>query len=216
MLKLAHLKPLAIGNVRAIHQHPQQADLLIKTIRAEALARRWDAPGRWLKRLPRARHYSGFVRELKEYIAIQARSPGGIPPIARMTGIVETDLGLGLVSEKVIAPDGAIAASLHTLYLRHGGATEWTDAALDRLLADLLRYNVIVGDLHPGNIVYGSDSRGGPPRLVLIDGFGEKNILPRNSMSRWFNRHNTLRLFRRLRKVLMRPTATWGPPVRDA
>ena len=75
MLKLAHLQPLAIGNVRAIYQHPLQADLLIKIVRAEAIARRWDAPGRWLKRLPRARHYGGFVRELKEYICIQARSP---------------------------------------------------------------------------------------------------------------------------------------------
>lgn len=216
MLKLAHLKPLAIGNVRAIHQHPQEADLLIKTIRAEALVRRWDAPGRWLKRLPRVRHYSSFVRELKEYIAVRARSPQGIPPIARMTGIVETDLGLGLVSEKVVAPDGGIAQSLHTIYLRNGGATGWTDTALDCLLAELLRYNVIVGDLHPGNIVYGSDSRGGPPQLVLIDGFGEKNILPRNSISRWLNSRNTRRLFRRLRKVLMRPTATWGPPAREA
>jgi PhoP regulatory network protein YrbL len=51
---------------------------------------------------------------------------------------------------------------------------------------------------------------------VLIDGFGEKNILPRNSISRWLNSRNTRRLFRRLRKVLMRPTATWGPPAREA
>jgi hypothetical protein len=215
MLKLAHLQPLAIGNVRAIYQHPLHADLLIKIVRAEAIARRWDAPGRWLKRLPRARHYIGFVRELKEYICIQARSPHGAAPIARMTGIVETDLGLGLVCEKVVAPDGSMAPSLHSIYLRNGGATEWTDAALQNFLNELLRYHVIVGDLHPGNIIYGSDSRGGP-HLLLVDGFGEKNVVPRNSMSRWLNRRNTLRLFRRLRRDLARPTSSWGPPVRDA
>ena len=38
MLKLAHQQPLAIGNVRAIYQHPLQADLLIKIVRAEAIA----------------------------------------------------------------------------------------------------------------------------------------------------------------------------------
>jgi hypothetical protein len=216
MLNLAQLTPLAIGNVRAIYQHPQHADLLIKVIRAEAIARRWDAPGQWLKRLPRARHYSGFVRELKEYIAIQARYPQGVPPLARMTGIVETDLGLGLVCEKVVAPDGSMAPSLHAIYLRNGGASDWTDAALENLLADLLRYNVIVGDLHAGNIVFGSDSRGGERHLVLVDGFGEKNVLPRNSMSRWLNQRNTRRLYRRLRKILTRPTATWGGTVRDA
>lgn len=214
MLKLADLKPLVTGNVRAIYQHPLHADLLIKIVRAEAIARRWDAPGRWLKRLPRVRHYSGFLRELKEYIAIQARSPHGAAPIARMTGIVETDLGLGLVCEKVVAPDGAMAPSLHSIYLSNGGATAATDMALEQLLAELLRYNVIVGDLHPGNIAYGSDSRGGP-HLILVDGFGEKHVVPRNSMSRWLNRHNTRRLFRRLRKDLSRPTSSWGPPLRD-
>jgi hypothetical protein len=210
MLTLTHLQPLATGNIRAIYQHPLHADLLVKTIRAEAIARRWDAPGRWIKRMPRARHYVGFVRELKEYIALQARAPHGSPPIARITGIVETDLGLGLVCEKVVTPDGSLAPSLHAIYRRNGGASEWTDVALDRLLEELLRDNVIVGDLHAGNIVYGSDSRGGP-RLVLIDGFGEKNVLPRNSMSRWLNRHNTLRLFRRMRHILTRPVSTWGP-----
>ena len=186
---------MAVGNHRAVYQHPQHADLLIKVIPAAAIAQRWDAPGRWLKRLPRARQYSGFVRELKEYIAIQARAPQGAAPIARMTGIVETDLGLGLVCEKVIAADSSLAPSLHAIYLRNSGAAARTDGALDRLLAELLRYNVIVGDLHPGNIVYGSDSRGGP-HLLLIDGFGEKHVLPGNSMNRWLNRRNTLRLYR--------------------
>jgi len=57
---------------------------------------------------------------------------------------------------------------------------------------------VIVGDMHAWNIVYGSDSRGGP-RLILIDGFGEKNIIPMASMSRRFNARNTARLYRRMR-----------------
>lgn len=215
MLSLANQPPLAIGNLRAIHQHPQHADWLIKTLRPEAVARRFEAPGRWLKRLPRARQYTGFVRELKEYAALVARAPqGGIAPVARILGIVETDLGLGLVSEKIVDADGALAPSLHAIYRRNGGATEWTDAALDTLLEELLRFNVIVGDLHASNIVHGRDSRGGAPRLLLVDGFGEKNFVPLNSMSRWLNQRNTRRVYRRLRKILMRPVASWGPPVR--
>jgi hypothetical protein len=214
MLVLANQQPLAIGNLRAVYQHPQHADLLIKTLRPEAVARRYDAPGRWLKRLPRARQYTGFVRELQEYAALVARSPRGIAPVARMVGIAETDLGLGLVSEKIVDEHGALAPSLHALYRRNGGASEWTDAALDKLLEELLQFNVIVGDLHASNIVYGADSRGGVPRLLLVDGFGEKNILPLKSLNRWLNQRNTRRVYARLRRILTRPVSSWGPPVR--
>jgi hypothetical protein len=214
MLTLAHQSPLAIGNLRAIHQHPLQPALLIKTLRPEAVARRYDASGRWFKRLPRARQYTGFVRELKEYMALLAREPHGIAPVARMVGIVETDLGIGLVSEKIVDASGALAPSLHAIYRHNGGASEWTDAALDKLLEELLHFNVIVGDLHASNIVYGSDSRGGAPRLLLVDGFGEKNLLPLKSISRWLNQRNTRRVYRRLRKILTRPVSSWGPPVR--
>jgi len=214
MLILAHQPPLAIGNLRAIHQHPEHAQLLIKTLRPEAVARRFDAPGRWYKRVPRARQYTGFVRELKEYVALAARATHGIAPVARMVGIVETDLGIGLVSEKIVDAHGALAPSLHAIYRQNGGASAWTDAALDTLLDELLRFNVIVGDLHASNIVYGTDSRGGAPRLVLVDGFGEKNLLPLKSLSRWLNQRNTRRVYRRLRQVLTRPVSSWGPPVR--
>ena len=214
MLILAHQPPLAIGNLRAIHHHPQHPELLINTLRPEAVARRFDAPGRWYKRLPRARQYTGFVRELKEYVALLARAPHGIAPVARMLGIVETDLGVGLVSEKVLDAHGALAPSLHAIYRQQGGASAWTDAALEKLLEELLRFNVIVGDLHASNIVYGTDSRGGAPRLVLIDGFGEKNLLPLKSLSRRLNQRNTQRVYRRLRRILTRPVSSWGPPVR--
>lgn len=215
MIVLSDTAPITVGNLRAIHQHPDHANLLIKTLRPEAVARRWDAPGRWFKRLPRARHYSGYVRELKEFIAIKARMPNGDAPIARVVGVVETDLGLGLVSEKIVDANGDIARSIHSIYRENGGAPDWIDAAFETFLAELLRFNVIVGDLHAGNIVFGTDSRGGATRMLLVDGFGEKNWLPLNSMSRTINQRNTKRLYRRLREILTRPVSTWGPPVRD-
>jgi hypothetical protein len=51
--------------------------------------------------------------------------------------------------------------------------------------------------MHAWNIVYGSDSRGGP-RLVMIDGFGEKHAIPVSSMSRVINRYRTKRLLKRM------------------
>jgi len=214
ILPLAHAAPLAVGHLRQVFQHPHEPDCVIKVMRADAVQSRWGAKARWYKRLPRARHYTGFVRELKEYIATQARFPERRVPIARMVGVVETDLGLGLISEKVRGADGALAPTLAALYARESGFSALIETELARFLDDLLACNVIVGDMHAWNIVYGSDSRGGP-HFVLIDGFGEKHFIPRSSMSRTLNRWNTRKLFRRMREQLVRlvplePTGSKG------
>lgn len=194
--------PLAVGHLRCVYQHPLHDAALIKVMRADAVATRWNAPGRWHKRLPRTRHYVGYLRELKEYIGARARSPQIDVPIARMIGIVETDLGLGLVSEKVVDADGALAPTLAAVYEK-AGLTPALHDALDAFLRGLLDANVIVGDMHAWNIVLGSDSRGGP-HLVMIDGFGEKHAIPVSSMSRAINRYRTRRLYDRMLAQLRR------------
>jgi hypothetical protein len=198
MLRLSQTQPLAAGRFRLVFAHPDDPLLLVKVLRAEIVTAR---AGRWLKRRSRVRHYGLYLREIQESLALAARFPDASSPIARTLGTVVTDLGLGLVAELVRDAQGAPAPTLETL-VRERGFTDELRALLDALLAELMRCDVIVGDMHPRNIVYGSDSGGGP-RLVLIDGFGEKNALPLCSMSRAFNRHNT----RRRIKVLMRKIA---------
>ena len=199
-LRLSGTAPIAVGHLREVYEHPHASELLVKIMRADAVATRWGASARWYKRLPRARHYTGYVRELKEYVAAQVLGSGA--PIARMIGLTETDLGLGLISEKVRDDDGHLAPTLAALYRRDNGFSPRIEQALARLLEDLLAFNVIVGDMHAWNIVYGSDSRGGP-RFVMIDGFGEKHVIPRSSMSRHLNAWNTRKLYRRMRAQLV-------------
>jgi hypothetical protein len=208
ILRLASGTPLAVGHLRSVFQHPLQSDQLIKVMRADAVASRWNAPGRWHKRLPRTRHYVGYLRELKEYIGARARAPDVDVPIARMIGVVDTDLGLGIVSEKVVDAEGDLAPTLAAVYEKRGFSPE-LDAALAAFLRGLLDGNVIVGDMHAWNIVYGSDSRGGP-RLVMIDGFGEKHAIPISSMSRAINRYRTRRLHQRMLVQLQRLVPVGG------
>lgn len=209
-LALADTTPLAVGHLRYVFQHPQSDSMLVKVMRADAVAARWNAPARWHKRLPRTRHYVGYLRELKEYISARARAPGVDAPIARMIGVAETDLGLGLVSEKVVDTRGALAPTLAAVYEKRGFTPHLEDA-LAVFLKGLLDSNVIVGDMHAWNIVYGSDSRGGP-RLVMVDGFGEKHAIPLSSMSRTINRYRTHRLYQRMLAQLERlvPIANEG------
>ena len=210
MLALSHLTPIVMGHQRAVYQHPHDANLIVKTMRPESVARRWDAPGRWHKRLPRVRHYVSYLREIKEYIAAHTRADAD-PPIARIVGLAETDVGLGLVCEKVRAPDGGMAPTLHQCWVENGGEPPWARAALKVFLESLLRHNVIVGDLNAANLVFGSDSRGGP-RLLMVDGFGEKGAIPLSSMSRVFNRHFIRRRYRRMLRDLSTPVEGWTSP----
>lgn len=203
MLHLMTTPVLATGQLRQIFQDPRDPRLLIKVLRADAIERRWGARAPWYKRLPRALHYGGFIRELKEYIATRARTPGRDAPIARVIGVVDTDLGLGLVTEKVYSAEGGLAPTLAALYERERGFNAAIESELERFLDGLLACNVIVGDMHAWNIVLGSDSRGGE-RFVLIDGFGEKHVIPVASMSRRFNARNTRKLYRRMREQLRR------------
>lgn len=210
MLELSKFQPLALGHQRAIYQHPAAANLVIKTMRPESVARRWNGPEKWLKRLPRTRQYVGYLRETREYIAAHVRADAD-PPLARIAGLVETDVGLGLVCEKVLGLDGQMAPTLFQCWLDHGGEPPWAARALADFLDGLLRHNVIVGDLNAANLVYGSDSRGGP-RILMVDGFGEKALVPLSSMSRRFNRHAILRRYRRLLRDLATPVAGWTTP----
>ena len=149
MIELKSSTPVASGHLRLVYDHPMQRDCLIKVMRPEMIAKRWGGAGRWYKRIPRAQHYTGFVRELKEYIGLHARFPDGTPPIARTLGIIETDIGLGLVVERVRGGDDQPGPTLESIVRREGMAP-WIVAALETFRADLFRYNVIVGDMHPG------------------------------------------------------------------
>src|SRR5690349_19836104 len=142
MIELKSSTPIAAGHLRLVYDHPSQPECLIKVMRPEMVAKRW---ARWHKRVPRAQHYTGFVRELKEYIGLQARLPGASPPIARTLGVVETDIGLGLIVERVRGDDGKPGPTLESI-VRRDGMAPWVVAALEKFRADLFRYNVIVGD----------------------------------------------------------------------
>jgi hypothetical protein len=202
MIELDGSKPVAVGHLRYVFQHPTEPDFLIKIMRADAIEERWTN-GPWYRRFSRMSYYNGFVREFKEYVSSIAASPHGVSPLARIVGVEMTDLGLGQVVEKVRGADGALAPTLNA-WVRRDGFTPAVEAAMNDFLERLLEHNVIAADLHEWNLVHGSDSRGGP-HLLMIDGFGEKNIVPHSSMSR---SHNAKRTRKRYARMLARVRST--------
>jgi hypothetical protein len=209
LLRLTGVEPLALGHLRAIYPHPGDPDLLIKLMRADAVAKRWGPGASWVKRVPRALHYTGFLREISEALMLAARHPEANVPVARPQGLVDTDLGLAIVVEAVRGEDGALGPTLDGL-VRRDGAAAALRGQVDALFADLARCGVIVGDVHPGNIVFGQTARdrrlGQAPRLTLVDGYGEKFFVPLPSMSRFVNDWQRQRVYRRLLRKISRLT----------
>lgn len=206
-LQLGDTTPLTSGHLRWVYAHPHAPDLLVKVFRADAVAERFGH-GPWYRRLARTGPYQGFVREFKEYLAARHHAPDRAPPLARIVGIVDTDLGVGQVVEAVRGADGALAGTLAD-WVGRDGLNADIELAMETLLEGLLAHNVILGDFHPWNLVYGSDSRGGP-RLVMIDGFGEKNFIPHCSMSPRHNAHRTRHKYAKVMARLQRMATARG------
>lgn len=208
-LSLAAHTPVAQGYMRRVYAHPHRDDALVKVIRADTQHARTQGARNWLKRRGRTRHHAVFLREIREYLALRARAPG-IAPISHIFGFVQTDAGLGLVVERLHGEDGALAPTLVELYGRHGDAP-WLREGIDALFDALRDHHVVVSDVNPGNVVYGCGSDG-VPRFALVDGFGDKNVIPLCSLSRRYNAYVLHRLQRKLmRRIarLLRGTPLW-------
>jgi len=201
MFRLADATPIATGHVREVYQHPDDNDLLIKVISSASIEERWNqAP--WYRRLARSGPYKDFVREFREYVTGVYTGGYDTSPIARVVGLEMTDIGLGQIVEKVRTTDGKLAPTLHDWVARDGFSAT-VQSELEQFYARLLSHNTIAADLHAWNVVYGEDSRGGP-RLVMIDGFGEKNIVPHCSMNRAHNASRTKKKYERMLRRTMK------------
>ena len=196
MLKLRNLKPLAVGSTRAIYQHPHAEDLLIKVIRFSGVKKRWRRMS-FVKMRRRTGYYHVYFREIKEYIAVKARYTKHPPWLQRIDGFVDTDRGLGMVVEKLKNREGKLAQNLKYI-ITENGLSPKIRKLLDRFIQSIRRHeDVVLSDLNLRNILYTYDSKTGY-RLVLVDGLGEKLVIPLHSMFGFLNRRNTREHIRRL------------------
>jgi hypothetical protein len=96
--------------------------------------------------------------------------------ISRCYGFVETDMGMGLVSELIRNADGRVSITLKQ-YLWDHGLTGEIEIVIENLIAFWVAELIPSRDLLLHNIVVQMDGEG-PARLVVIDGLGARGILP--------------------------------------
>ena len=206
-LKLKDTAFLAKGHSRLVYQHPLEPGYLVKVIRPEVIEKRWGSGTAWYKRKRRYGRFISYVREAQEYI-VGCVATGDAPAcFQKVIGFADTDLGLGLVTEAVRAPDGTLAPNIADL-IERGWFGSIERRALGSFFEELLASPVTLSDLNLGALVYTGDVKT-PGRFVLIDGLGTATILPLKTLSAYFNRRSKLgkrarlelRIAQRLEKV---------------
>ncbi len=205
--------PLGHGTRRMVYQHPDNPDALIKVLPDRKLALRRDAGRfkswrRWLG-LANSGVRAGFRRELRAIAALRARL-GAVPDcVADAYGMVGTDLGPGIVVQKICGRDGRLAPTLGAV-LRMEGLTEARREQILRLDTCIRRSQAVLNNLALHNIVVASDPLRGE-RLVMVDCLGDKALIPIREFSRWLNRRAIARhlrgLIQRVEKVTAAGTA---------
>lgn len=211
-LRLKDATPLAKGGSRLVFGHPDHPNLLVKVLRPDGVMRARKSVFTPLAHLRRYDPYLVYLREIREYISGCA-GPGGSPRfLEKVRGLVETDLGLGLVTEAALDEQGRLAPTLAQLISDgkfHGEAEE----AFERFAEDLLGCDVVISDLHERNLVYAM-GRDGRKSFWLIDGLGSSALLPFKNWSHWLNDRSKRKRIARLRRRMVRRLET-VPGARD-
>jgi hypothetical protein len=196
-LIFADTQPLASGKMRLVFRHPWEPGMLVKVIRPEVIDERWGSGLPWYKSNRRFRQYVSFIREIQEYVAAYAKYGRSLPFLQKVIGLEDTDYGLGLVLEAALDPAGNLAPTLWRMVLDHDFHPDARDA-LENFFQQILASDVVVADLHPGNLVYAHNQSGGH-QFIMIDGLGVSTLIPFKSLSRRLNRRSKVKRIKNLR-----------------
>lgn len=193
IVELSTLTPLAEGTRRLVFQHPDHDDLLIKVLKPGSF--REDGQPKRRKFYKFARREGAFIyylREISEYLAVRiANQTHRSLPISAIYGPVETDLGPGLVVEKIKGRNGGLARTLRQV-VDVGEFDSAMRQLFEDFIQDLISMHVVAHELSIDNIVL-CDEFGSRKRFVCIDGIGSRTLIPVKEWSKWLNARKILR-----------------------
>ncbi len=184
-INLSDSQPIANGTVRSVFDFPGHPDLLIKvfTRSGDRVSHRLGKRLAW-KLFPEAQ-YRSTLKELECELRVSLKLGADIEhsPLSRMLGVVQTTRGAGVVVERIAGLEGGLAPKLYEV-IRSGLDGSALDA-LNRFVGQMFDLHIVARDVKSSNIVYGT--RGAGPACFLIDGYGERNLVPLRSLSRRLN-----------------------------
>ena len=188
MINIDQCEKIGSGTVKNVYQHPHEKGKIIKLIKPELV----DAEGKFAKHgsLKGNLHqgvYRQFRREVIQYLQLCKNAYTEnryVFPIETPYGFIHTNQGLGLVTEK-IQGDGGQVMTLEDLAKARLLEPKHTEA-LARFFDECVQLHVVFGEVNYAGLLY-TEQRSGRPEFVLVDGIGEKLLIPMRAMFRSVN-----------------------------
>lgn len=205
ILDLSGQTPVASGALQHVYAWPGRPDLLVKVVRANFAQETWTGWRGALKRRRRVGVFGSALRAVTEQLVLRNAGLELRRHLQEIVGFAETSEGTGLVVRALRGRDGGYAPTLRRV-LDEGRWSPALQAELDAFLDWMIASPLAVGDLHAGNLVLAWDAAHGE-RLVMIDGMGDKGLLPLNSLFPVLNRRHKRRRAERLRAAVGRIAA---------
>lgn len=192
-ISLSQETPLAVGDHKAVYVHPENKDWLIKVVHEAGLkALKEKYP--WSMRFRRLPNYWEFLHEMVEHLAVRELMLPTESYIENVIGLVDTDLGVGMIVEAVRTSDGEIAPTIRRL-IQSGSFEAKHHKALSEVLNWIVNTNVIIRELTTTNMVWNELTQ----RFVIIDGVGSKPLLTLRSFSKRYNKRSNFKKSEKLK-----------------
>lgn len=194
LISLTQETPLAVGDHKAVYVHPKNPDWLIKVVHEAGLAA-LKAKYPWSMRFRRLPNYWEFLHEMVEHLAVRELMSPSESYIENVIGLVDTDLGVGMIVEAIRTTNGEIAPTLRKL-IQSGTFEEKHHKGLQDVLDWIINTNVIIRELTTTNMVWNELTQ----RFVIIDGVGSKPLLTLRSFSKRYNRRSNFKKSEKLKR----------------
>ncbi|NSX53568.1 YrbL family protein [Parasulfitobacter algicola] len=202
-------QPLARGSKRAIYTIDDMPNVMVKVLLRGA--DHLDAKGakRIVRQLFPSTYYRFLFREYDCYLRakLQQDKATGEMPISELRGLVQTDLGLGMLVERIGLKDQPTGPRLRDL-AKQGSLQDYIPL-LDDFAQRMFSWRIRANDINSSNIVFGH--RNGHDQFVLIDGFGDSHLIP---LRKWSDTINERSLNKRFAGTAERVNLVWHPDTR--
>lgn len=203
MLLTKNLKLLGQGTQKLVYEHPLDPSKVIKVMKPENATYDGGRANQNYLRSHRSQGiYRQFRRELLQYLQLCKNTYSQKVftfPIETVYGFAATDQGLGLVTEKIISPN-SFPLTLNELSEKnifHDKHAKALEIFFDRCC----EMHIVFGEVNIAGIMY-TEQRQGMPEFVLVDGIGDKLLIPFRSMSKTINSRNVRKVEAKIRSKI--------------
>jgi hypothetical protein len=206
MIELKHTRPLFVGGTRYCFQHPSHRDRCIKVLRPDRTGAARKLLRQDFKRWLPPRFLDDQRKEIKAYAELQQQASERLwRHVPRYHGTVDTDMGIGIVTQLMRNADGSWPANLRTM-LPEGMDAELA-AGIEEFLTAVEELRILTRNLLAHNMIAVREKSG--YRVMVVDGIGNSELIPVSSWFDGFARRKTARKIARFRQRTLAPLGNY-------